>query len=327
MNQRFAAWKPVDPPGRAEGNGTIMATNFGQGLWRLADPKISLASMASLFLGACASAAKGPLHWGWLGLTVLGIFCIEVAKNASGEIFDFDSGTDPAVAPEHRTPFSGGKRVLVDELLTRRQTIGIAAVAYLLGIGIGLVIVVYREPLVLQLGMIGVGAAYFYNGYPLKLAYRGMGELTVAFCYGPLICSGTYLVQHGTVTPQVVALSLPLGLLIAAFLWINEFPDVHADRQANKKNWVVRLGPRQASRVFVIILATAGILLAELPLMMGYPKSVWFAGIAIPPAVQAARRLWVDYDHPQKLIPAQASTLLAFVLFALGGGIGLVIAN
>jgi 1,4-dihydroxy-2-naphthoate polyprenyltransferase len=303
-----------------------MATNFASGVWRLADPKISLASMASLFLGACAAAAVGPLHWGWLALTVLGIFCIEVAKNASGEIFDFDSGTDPGVAPEHRTPFSGGKRVLVEGLLTRGQTIGIAAVAYLLGIAIGLVIVVYREPMVLWLGMIGVGAAYFYNAAPLRLAYRGLGELTVAFCYGPLICSGMYLVQQGTVTLQVFALSLPLGLLIGAFLWINEFPDVHADQKAHKKTLVVRMGLRQASRVFAMIMVTAGILLIELPLT-GFSHSVWIAGIAFLPAFMAARRLWVDHDYAQRLVPAQVNTLLAFVLFAVGGGVGLLIAN
>ena len=303
-----------------------MATNFASGFWRLADPKISLASMASLFLGACAAAAAGPLHWGWLALTVAGIFCIEVAKNASGEIFDFDSGTDPGVAPEHRTPFSGGKRVLVEGLLTRGQTIGIAAVAYLFGIAIGIIIVVYREPLVLWLGMIGVGAAYFYNAAPLRLAYRGLGEVTVAFCYGPLICCGMYLVQQGTVTPQVFALSLPLGLLIGAFLWINEFPDVHADRKANKKTMVVRMGLRKASRVFAIIMVTAGILLIELPLT-GFSHSVWIAGIAFLPAFMASRRLWVDHDHAQRLVPAQVNTLLTFVLFAVGGGVGLLIAN
>jgi 1,4-dihydroxy-2-naphthoate octaprenyltransferase len=323
-----------------------MTTNFASGFWRLADPKISLASMASLFLGACAAAAAGPLHWGWLALTVMGIFCIEVAKNASGEIFDYDSGADPGVAPEHRTPFSGGKRVLVEGLLTRGQTIGIAAVAYLLGIVIGLVIVVYREPMVLWLGMIGVGAAYFYNAAPLRLAYRGLGEVTVAFCYGPLICCGMYLVQQGTVTLQVFALSLPLGLLIGAFLWINEFPDVHADQKAligaflwinefpdvhadqkaNKKTWVVRLGPKNASRVFSMIMMTAGILLVELPLI-GFSHSVWIAGIAFLPATMAALRLWVDHDHAQRLVPAQVNTLLAFVLFAVGGGVGLLIAN
>ena len=303
-----------------------MAQNFGAGLWRLADPKISLASMASLFLGACAAYADGPVHWGWLAVTVAGIFSIEVAKNASGEIFDYDSGADPGIRPEERTPFSGGKRVLVDDLLSRRQTAGIAVAGYLLGIAAGLIIVWYREPQVLWLGIIGVGAAYSYNGWPLKLAYRGLGEATVAFCYGPLICCGMYLVQRGTVTLQVLALSVPLGLLIAAFLWINEFPDARADKEAGKKNWVVRLGPQKASRVFALIMATAFILLAELP-MTGLPKHVWLAGVALVPARLAMRRLWTGYNQPQKLMPAQAQTLLAFVLFGLAGGVGLVIAN
>src|SRR6476646_9777956 len=100
------------------------------GIWRLADPKISLASIASLFLGACAAARDGPLSWVWLAVTVAGIFAIEVAKNASGEVFDFDSGTDASVADEDRSPFSGGKRVMVDGLLTRGETVAIAAVCY-----------------------------------------------------------------------------------------------------------------------------------------------------------------------------------------------------
>ena len=98
-------------------------SNFWAGFWRLADPKISLASFAGMFLGACAAAGDRALSWGWLLLTVFGIFAIEIAKNASGEIVDFDSGTDQAVLPDDRCPFSGGKRVLVDRLLTRGQTI------------------------------------------------------------------------------------------------------------------------------------------------------------------------------------------------------------
>jgi len=78
--------------------------------------------------------------------------------------------------------------------------------------------------------------------------------------------------------------------------------------------------------VFAIILVTAGILLALLPLI-GSPRSVWWAGIAILPAFMVARRLWVDYDHAQRLIPAQTQMLLAFVLFAAGGGVGLLIAG
>jgi 1,4-dihydroxy-2-naphthoate octaprenyltransferase len=106
----------------------VRATDLRVGIWRLADPKVSLASMASMFLGACAAAHDGPIAWGWLALSVPGIFFIEAAKNASGEVFDFDSGADTGVAAEDRSPFSGGKRVLVDGFLTRRQTVTLAGV-------------------------------------------------------------------------------------------------------------------------------------------------------------------------------------------------------
>ena len=147
--------------------------SFSTGLWRLADPKISLASFSAMFLGACVAAREGPLSLKWLLLTVFGIFAIEVAKNASGEVFDFDSGADSAVAPEDRSPFSGGKRVLVDRLLTRGETSGIAAACYALGIAAGLAIVFGREPRVLLLGLVGVATAFFYHAPPVKLSYRG----------------------------------------------------------------------------------------------------------------------------------------------------------
>jgi hypothetical protein len=64
---------------------------FLQGVGRLVDPKVSLASVASMLLAAAFAAREGPLAWGWLALTVVGIFCIEIAKNASGELVDFRS--------------------------------------------------------------------------------------------------------------------------------------------------------------------------------------------------------------------------------------------
>jgi len=131
--------------------GAVPSPSLWRGIARLADPKISLASMASISLGAAAAARDGWLHWEWLAITVLGIFAIEVAKNASGEIVDFGTGVDQSVAPEDRSPFSGGKRVLVDGLLTHGQTVAVAVVAYAIGIGVGLAISAERHPGVLIL--------------------------------------------------------------------------------------------------------------------------------------------------------------------------------
>ena len=82
--------------------------NFWQGFWHLADPKISLASFAGMFMAACMASADYSLSPVWLLLTISGIFAVEIAKNASGELVDYDSGTDLAVSEKDRTPFSGG---------------------------------------------------------------------------------------------------------------------------------------------------------------------------------------------------------------------------
>jgi 1,4-dihydroxy-2-naphthoate polyprenyltransferase len=296
--------------------------SVGTGVWRLADPKITLASAASMLVGAGAAARDGPLAWEWLALTVAGIFFVEVAKNASGEVVDFDSGTDAAVAPEDRSPFSGGKRVMVDGLLTRGQTWAVAAVGYALAAAAGLAIAWAREPRVFWLGMVGVACALFYHAAPLKLSYRGLGELAVFLCYGPLIAGGTYLVQRGTVTAPVVLLSLPLGLLVAAFLWINEFPDYRADRASNKRTLVVRLGRRRASRVYAAMMLSAFVALGLLPLA-GLPIAVWLGMAGAGPATAAVRRVLRHPEETSRLVPAQASTLLAFLLYAAGAALGL----
>ena len=293
------------------------------GVFRLVDPKITLASVASLIVGTAAAARAGPLSWGWLALSVLGVFAIEAAKNASGEVVDFDSGADAAVAPQDRSPFSGGKRVLVDGLLTRREVLAVAAIAYALAVASGLVIAAAREPAVLAIGAAGMALAFFYHAPPLKLSYRGLGELAVAACYGPLIASGVYLVQRGEVTRDVVLPSLPLGLMVAAFLWINEFPDHDADRRAGKRTLVVRLGRRRAAGVFLALVIAAQALVLALPLA-GLPWTVVFGLAGAPLALRAAWRLRAAPLTTAEIIPAQAWTLGSFLLLAVGEGVGML---
>jgi 1,4-dihydroxy-2-naphthoate octaprenyltransferase len=313
------------------------------GFWRLADPKISLASMSAITLGACAAAAaRGTLSYGWLGLTLLGIFALEVAKNASGEVFDFDSGTDLAVTDDERSPFSGGKRVLVDGLLTRAQTWTIAAAGYALALVCGLVIVAWREPRVAWLGSAGLALAFFYHAPPWRLSYHGLGELAVALCYGPGIVAGTYLVQMHRVPGPVVALSIPLGLLIAAFLLINEFPDARADAACGKRTLVVRMGRPAAARLFAALLGMALVLTVLLP-WMGMSLTTLIALPALFPALGAARIVNGKPDDPstpthgtgnttasdavptRRLIPAQAATLRSFILFSALAGVGVLL--
>ena len=293
-----------------------------EGFWRLADPKISLASFAGMAMAAFFAAADNGLAPAWLILTVLGIFCIEVGKNASGEVVDFDSGTDLGVAVEDRSPFSGGKRVLVDGLLSRGQCWLIAGTFFALGIAIGLLIVVLREPRVLFLGLAGVALAWCYHGRTVRLAYRGLGELAVAIAYGPLVVCGTYLVQTADVSLPLIYASASLGLLVAAFLWVNEFPDYSADRAAGKRNLVVRLGRETSKSVYIALLASAYLLLAWAALWIEGARGMLWGLLGLVPAAFASVRVLGFDGNTSRIIPAQAATLIGFLAMALGSGAG-----
>lgn len=299
---------------------------YWQGLWRLADPKISLTSVASMYLGTALAAREGALAWDWLAITGVAFFCMEVAKNAWGDVFDYDTGVDLAVAAEDRTAFSGGKRVMVDKLLTRRQTWGIAIGFGLAGVACGVAIVFLREPAVMWLGIVGLALGWSYHGPPLRLAYHGFGELDVVICYGPVIALATYMILAGRASLAVVWLSLPLGLYIAAFLWVNEFPDFDADRGHGKFNLVARLGKRRASRILPIIYLLAAALTVWLP-GLGFATPVLLGLIALPAAVYASLLVWREPDTFHRHAPAQPAALVAFLLYSAGAGSGILLGS
>jgi 1,4-dihydroxy-2-naphthoate octaprenyltransferase len=119
---------------------------------------------------------------------------------------------------------------------------------------------------------------------------------------------------------------LPLGILIGAFLWINEFPDYRADRGGGKRTLVVRLGPQAASRVYVVLVAVAYALLLLLP-AAGLPRAVWLGAAGLPFSVWAARRLGEAPESTPRIISAQACTLLAFLTYSAGASIGMIMSS
>jgi len=55
-------------------NSTVDNRDLWSGFWRLADPKITLTSMSSIFLGASMAAADGAVHFGWLLVIIVAFF-------------------------------------------------------------------------------------------------------------------------------------------------------------------------------------------------------------------------------------------------------------
>lgn len=296
-----------------------------KGFWQLADPKIWIASTIPMAVGgAMAFSSTGRFELFWFVVSLAAVYLIEIGKNAFNEVMDYTTGVDRFVAPDKRTPFSGGKKTIVEGKLTVFEAGVIAVTTTGAACLIGLYIMFFREFDIFWIGIVGVLLSVFYSLPPFKLSYRGYGEVTVGLTFGPLILSGIYLVMTHTLTVPVALVGVPIGFLIANVLWINQFPDYEADKQGNKKNWVVRLGKEKAVRIYGLLYILAYIFLLIVGIVFLNP--FWLLGlISIPLAVKSVKVAEKQYNNIPVLVEANAKTVVVYQLTGAAMAVAAVI--
>ncbi|HHV18334.1 MAG TPA: prenyltransferase [Thermoanaerobacterales bacterium] len=297
-----------------------MANSFSrtlQGIWRLADPKLCIASTVPMIVGAAmAYRTLGFIDLYWLLWSLFGVYLIETGKNAINEVVDYKSGVDRFVTPDKRTPFSGGKKTIVDGLLTLKETKVIAVVTMFSAAVIGLYIVFAREPKVLWIGIAGFLISIFYSLPPFKFCYRGIGELAIGLTYGPLVLLGTYMVQTHTFSLEALIVSLVIGFLITNVVWINQYPDYEADAKGNKKNWVVRIGKEKGIKVYILLYVLAYASLFVLVLFTGN-LLLLTALLSVPAAKRSVIVAKNYYNDIPRLMEANAKTIQVYQITGL----------
>lgn len=297
-------------------------SRFWKGFWQLADPKIWIASTIPMLVGATfAYVNEKSFNFLWFLLALIGVYLIEIGKNAVNEVVDYITGADRFVTQDKRTPFSGGKKTIVDGVLTLEEAKWIGIVTIFLACIIGIIIALYWEIKVLSIGVLGVFFAVFYILPPLKLAYRGLGEFAVGFTFGILVTLGMYVTMTHNINWEVVLISLPLSFLITNILWINQFPDYEADMKANKRNWVVRLGKEKSVGVYAMLFAFSYISFILISIIL---KNYFFllGFITLPLTISAVKNAKKHYNDIQRLILSNAKTVQIYILT----GISMIIA-
>ncbi len=291
---------------------------FWKGFWLLAYPKIWITSTIPMLVGtALAWGMTGCFDLYWFIVSLIGLYFIEIGKNAANDLVDYLTGADLAVAPDKITPYSGGRnRVLVNGYLQLSDAVWITVVMLSIGGLVGLYISFFREPQIFWIGTAGLFLAAAYSLPPFKLSYRGLGELAVGIAFGPLIVSGAFVIQTHFLTAEVFLVSLPIGFIIANVLFINQYPDYEADRICNKKNWVVRLGKARGLKVYIFLFALAYFSIIVLFMLTCNP--FWLLSFfSLPFVFQAVRTACSFYDDITSFIPSNANTLLVYQLNGL----------
>ncbi|MCP4632659.1 MAG: 1,4-dihydroxy-2-naphthoate octaprenyltransferase [candidate division Zixibacteria bacterium] len=258
----------------------------------------------------------GSLSWFTAILTLISAVCLQVGTNVLNDYYDHKTTDDDI--NETPTPFSGGSRVIQDGLFSPRSVFILGSVFFIIGIIVGLYLwSITPGNTVLYLGLIGFLSGFLYTATPFKLGYRGIGELLVGLNFGVLEVFGAYFVQTHHFSWSTVFAGVPMSLLIAAVLYINQFPDYDADKAVGKKHWVVRLGKEKA-RVYYYLMVFASYLVVISSVIINVLNPlVLIVMITLPMAIKASKVLSINYNKIDELLPANALTIQIHMLFGL----------
>jgi len=256
-------------------------------------------SIALVLLGVATAHWHGFGHLGRSLLLAAGVVLAHAAVNLFNELSDFRTRIDELTA---RTPFSGGSGMLQAGLTTPRQ-VAIAAYGSLLAAGaIGATMALDAGWPVLLLMAIGALAIRFYTSH---LARWGIGEAASGLTLGSLVVIGVHYALTRFMTTDILYISLVPGILTALLLFLNEFPDMEADRQGGRRHLVIRLGRKPCAVIYAAAVLAVFALIAAGPFILNIPYSVLIALAALPLGAAAALLVLRHHDDPPRLVRAQ----------------------
>ncbi|MBW1722946.1 MAG: 1,4-dihydroxy-2-naphthoate octaprenyltransferase [Deltaproteobacteria bacterium] len=283
------------------------------------------ASILPIILGtSIAWARTGTFHPGYFLLVMIAAVCIHAGVNMTNDYFDHTWGSDE-VNQEFASPFTGGSRLIQMGIVSPRTMLWQGMGFFLAGTLIGLYLAYARGLGVLWLGVFGVLTGYFYTAPPFRLAATGAGEIFVALDFGVLMVLGAYYVQTLHFSKEAVIASLPVAVLIAAVLYINEFQDMKADRTVGKRQIVVRLGRRKAASGYGLLMVAAYGSLVLGVLLGGVSPFALLGLLSGPLAWKAYRIVRSNYDNLPALVPANAKTIKAHILMGALLSVGYIL--
>jgi len=263
---------------------------------------------------------QGSLNIAGAVLVLIVGIALHIATNVYNDIYDTIQGTDKVNV--HRNENSGGSGVLLDfpELMPKMFWIArISLIVAFLGT-VGMMFFVDKQlwPHLSILVLLSAFFSKYYTAPPFKLAYRGWGEISVWFAFGPMAILIATISQNVGFHPYVIQLMPVTGLSTLSILLVGQLIDLDADKKGGKHGVASRLGTRFTSLlyIFVQLILVSNIVF----LFFNYPGKSWLLLISVLPYLlifpKAAQIILKNHDDEEKLKSGAKLTVLIHIIFS-----------
>lgn len=284
-----------------------------------ARPNFLVLTPVCVFLGIAVASAPvaDPGQYVLLSIALAGAFLAHVSVNMLNEYEDFRNGLDLVTV---RTPFSGGSGALPKRPDRAHLTLQAGRAALAGTLLAGAVLLYYRGPALLPLGLLGLLLVGTYSTHIVRWPVASLVAPGLGF--GPIMVMGTAFVVVGAYTTSAFVAALVPFFLVSNMLLLNQFPDVEADRSAGRSNLPIMLGRRASSVVYGAFLGCA---YASIVAGIGSGHLPAWSALALLPGIAApvlAVRVYRDAEDVSRLPPLLGwnvmLTLGTILLLAIG---------
>ena len=220
------------------------------GAWEVVRPFSFTASVLPVSVGGAIALSQGRMHWPLFLAALLGALGLHIGTNVINEIYDVRHGIDSITSPRMSMAILKGR-------ISERDAFIVAWSGFILALLMGIFLLLHRGWPIVLLGLIGFVGGYFYTAPPFQYKYRALGLPLVFLLMGPLMVAGSYFAVTGTFDPNVLIVSLPVGLLVTAILHGNEWRDVAEDTRHGFTTFSAQVGRETAHWVYVMLILGA----------------------------------------------------------------------
>jgi 1,4-dihydroxy-2-naphthoate octaprenyltransferase len=240
-------------------------------------------------------------------LVMVGALLTHASVNAFNNYFDYRSKIDEKTP---KTPFSGGVDTLVKGMMKPSQALTVSLFCLICAALIGLYFLAHLFSVLLPLVVYGAVIIVLYT--PVLSRVHALSEIVAGSGFG-FMGLGVYATQAGVIDAPGIAILVPITILVALLLFLNEFPDAEVDKVAGRRHIVVLLGKRGSAWLYIAGQAAtyASIILAVA--VGAAPTPVLVSLLSLPIAYKAARITLKNYNQTLELVPALGSNVI-FIL-------------
>ena len=172
--------------------------------------------------------------------TILNVVLFHAAGNTWSDYNDYKKGVD-------REDAVGGLSIVSGQFKAA-EIKALALALFAVAVAGGFALLAVAGLPVLYFGLAGAVLTVFYPW----LKYHALGDLDIFLTYSVLPMLGTSFVATGQVQPDVLVLSVPVGLITVGILHSNNTRDIEQDKRAGIKTFAMCVGGKVSTILYCL---------------------------------------------------------------------------